>query len=158
MIFLCVNIWSFTVFGGMVQTTEDWRTVYCTLRTGLTTPDYPTHLSENYVYISWTDIAEQSMVLKSQFKKNICNRSDNSEYCRSQSLNSDILYLDPKDSSHCVHQQLLLLANHLPVHQLHVGAKDKDDLIFLDYISTMISRLLGNGTCPWSFNINFCKN
>ena len=52
----------------------------------------------------------------------ICNRSDYSEYCRSLSLNSDILYLGHKDSSHCVHQQLLLLANHIPVHQLFVGA------------------------------------
>ena len=56
-----------------------------------------------------------------RFSHKICNRSDYSEYYRSQSLNSDILYLGPKDSSHCVHQQLLLLANHLPVHQLHVG-------------------------------------
>ena len=39
--------------------------------------------------------------------------------------------LCPKDSSHCVHQQLLLLANHLPVHQLHVGAQDNGDLIFI---------------------------
>ena len=68
---------------------------------------------------------------------NICNRSDYSEYSeyyRSQSLNRDILYLGPKDSSHYVHQQLLLLANHLPVHQLHVGAQDKDDLIFFSEV------------------------
>ena len=35
------------------------------------------------------------------------------------------LYLGPRDSS-CVHQQLLLLANHLTVHQLYVCAQDKD--------------------------------
>ena len=42
-----------------------------------------------------------------------------------------LLYLGPEDSSHRVHQQLLLLANHLPVHQLHVGAQDNIDLIFI---------------------------
>ena len=60
------------------------------------------------------------MACQSQFKKNICNRSDNSEYCRSQSLNSVLLFLGPKDLLHYVHQQLLLLANHIPVQQLHV--------------------------------------
>ena len=63
---------------------------------------------------------EVNEALHPNLNKYVCKRSDNSEYSRSQSLNSDILFLGPKDSSHCVHQQLLLLANHLPVHQLHV--------------------------------------
>ena len=41
-------------------------------------------------------------------------------------IHNHILYLGPRDASHCVHQQPLLLANHLTVHQLYVGAQDKD--------------------------------
>ena len=32
-------------------------------------------------------------------------------------IRNHILYLGPRYSSHCVHQKLLLLANHLTVHQ-----------------------------------------
>ena len=41
-------------------------------------------------------------------------------------IHNHILYLGPRESSHCVYQQLLLIANHLTVHQLYVGAQDKD--------------------------------
>ena len=39
-------------------------------------------------------------------------------------IHNHILYLCPRDSSHCAHQKLLLIANHLTVHQLYVGAQD----------------------------------
>ena len=59
-------------------------------------------------------------------------------------IHNHILYLGPRDSSHCVHQQLILLGNHLTVrvHQLYVCVQDKD---------------VGAKTGPWSFNssINF---